>query len=407
MDGKRLYVDGLNFSNDFGFVNKRWNLDLPIREITKFVEAAVRSGYTIKIFIDAGIESDEAIAKWKSRREEEVKGEYRDVPQGLSILMGDIFRSLQIEVCYSPADADNDDCIAAHAHSDGADILSNDKDFFRYETNKQKGRGYNLYGSFVIEDGLLKLKRKDMPRPNARFPAPPPKAIIKPPVMLAYNPAFNIATRLKLYRRGSPSPLVKILGNPNVSLVNLRRAIYAKLGCTESIKEEWPDWDNEKEIVVWHSAGVEPTHEFDDRFLIEPDKLFFEIFPEDLSTLGVDHRVEDWEIENHIFAQYCLLFELLVIWNNNSSTILDYFKKYTKNIVSIENSGEDRNSKSAKGNVLNNAPVEKSCANWLREGYCRFGDKCFDKNGHQDCLRFAADKCRRGQFCRFRHAEHK
>lgn len=392
MEKKSLIVDGLNFSNDLGFVNQTWNLGLPMQRIGEFVEAAKKSGYAIKIFIDAGIESEEAIAKWKSRREEEVRGEYRDVPQGLSTLMGDIFRSFNVEVFYSPMEADNDDCIASYAQAEGANILSNDKDFFRYQD-----RQYTLYGSFTIRDGLLKLEEKRPNRPNPRFPEPSPKTIISStnlPKMLSHNPAFNTVIKSHFYRRGAPSSLVKLLGNPNASLVHLRQAIYAKLGVTQSVLEEWPEWDSKTEQVVWHSEKVDPSHEFDQLLDLPINSLMGTIRAPNINEviiLARDNKIRAAEVNNYKFAWEVLIYELYSIWHDNKISMLDLFK--------IDNPTRLQS---------NSDPVATPCTNWIRDGFCKFADKCIAKSGHHDCLQFNPanpSSCRRGKYCRFRHAK--
>ena len=49
-----------------------------------------------------------------------------DVPPGLSILYGEMFKDLNVKVHYS--EVDNDDTIAAFAERDGAIVISGDKD---------------------------------------------------------------------------------------------------------------------------------------------------------------------------------------------------------------------------------------------------------------------------------------
>ncbi len=373
---KLLYVDALNFSNDFAFVNRTWSLKKPVKAITEFVAAATAANYQLKIFIDAGIDSEEAIAKWKLRREEEVRGEYKDVPHGLSSLMGDIFRSLGVEVFYSPLDADNDDCLASYATADGADILSNDRDFFRYTNAK-----YKLYGSFTILDGRLKLKMKDVPKPNPRFPEPPPRASLNPlPKMLTHNPAFNAVVKLGLYRRGAPSPLVKQTGNPHAKLTELRASLYLKLGRKEDVIETWPEWDDRTETVVWEKSSVTPSH--------EGDALFSRSLPRLLELLFGDRQnaldIEVWEWSNHLFAERALLYEIYAAYHDNTKTVLELFGDYD-------------------APVQDDSPVEHPCTNWFKEGHCKFGNKCFAKNGHHDCHDSKSGRCRRKQFCRFRH----
>lgn len=374
---KLLYVDALNFSGDFGFVNRTWSLKRPVAAITAFVTAAKASGYAMKVFIDAGIDSEEAIAKWTARREEEVRGEYKDVPHGLSTLMGDIFRSLGIEVFYSPLDADNDDCLASYAAADHADILSNDKDFFRYDGRQY----YHLYGSFEIIDGQLKLHLKTPPKPNPRFPDPAPRKSLNPlPVMLTHNPAFNAVVKMGLYRRGAPSALVKQTGNSHAHVVKLRASLYAKLGRTEDVVEQWPEWDKATETVIWHKDNVTPSHDNDHFFELEPNMLI-EHF---LSRRNTVKAVESWEYSNHIFAGYSLLYEIYSAYHGNKQSVLELFGDYD-------------------ATVQDDSPVEQPCTNWFRDGHCKFGDKCFAKNGHHNCYEYAKGRCRRGIHCRFRH----
>ena len=377
-DHKLLYVDALNFSENFGFVNRTWSLKKPVAAITAFVEAAKSSGYLVKVFIDAGIDSEEAIAKWTARREEEVRGEYKDVPHGLSTLMGDIFRSLGVEVFYSPLDADNDDCLASYATADQAAILSNDRDFFRYQDSK-----YTLYGSFTIIDGHLKLKLKDVPRSNPRFPESPPRALLSPlPKMLTHNPAFNAVVKLGLYRRGAPSALVKQLGNPHGRLTHLRAALYAKLGRKETVTETWPTWDIATEAVIWQKATVKPSYDSDELLQLPVSILYGRFFTVKPGPLDC----EFWEFSNHRFAERALLYEIYAAYHNNKQSVLELFGDY-------------------ESDVADDSPVEQPCTNWFKEGHCKFGDKCFAKSGHHDCHDFAKGHCRRGKFCRFRHGQ--
>jgi hypothetical protein len=51
--------------------------------------------------------------KWKSRRAEQVRKCKLDVPPGLAIIYGEMFRDLDVVVHYS--EVDNDDTIAAYA----------------------------------------------------------------------------------------------------------------------------------------------------------------------------------------------------------------------------------------------------------------------------------------------------
>jgi len=56
--------------------------------------------------------------EWKQRREKEVEGRERNVPQGVNRLMGDMFARLGVRVHYS-LEADNDDTLVSHAFGMG------------------------------------------------------------------------------------------------------------------------------------------------------------------------------------------------------------------------------------------------------------------------------------------------
>lgn len=74
------------------------------------------------------------------------------MPTCLSTLLGDMFRGNKVPVYYS--DVDNDDTIAAFANYYGADILSQDKDFYRYI-----GRTFKIYSGFKVNKGYLELEK--------------------------------------------------------------------------------------------------------------------------------------------------------------------------------------------------------------------------------------------------------
>ena len=67
----------------------------------------------LEVFIDAGIQTKETMDKWKTRRAEQVRKCKLDVPPGLAVIYGDMFRALGVKVYYS--EVDNDDTIAAYA----------------------------------------------------------------------------------------------------------------------------------------------------------------------------------------------------------------------------------------------------------------------------------------------------
>jgi hypothetical protein len=65
-------VDILNYSKRFFTTPNFWNVKFPLRNIKDFYYAAKNSGYVLEVFIDAGIQTEEANQKWMSRREQQV-----------------------------------------------------------------------------------------------------------------------------------------------------------------------------------------------------------------------------------------------------------------------------------------------------------------------------------------------
>ncbi|KAF9342109.1 hypothetical protein BGX34_008790, partial [Mortierella sp. NVP85] len=70
---KLLYIDILNFSASFFQVNEHWCFRKARKKVADFVKHAKNADFEIKVFIDAFIESEEAINKWRQRREIEVR----------------------------------------------------------------------------------------------------------------------------------------------------------------------------------------------------------------------------------------------------------------------------------------------------------------------------------------------
>merc|ERR1719310_1665738 len=77
------------------------------------------------------------------------------MPQGLQLLLGEMFHEVGVEVHYS-VDSDLDDAIAFFAEADGAAVLSADCDFFRY-----RGSTFPLFKDFQVQRHHLRLTRHD------------------------------------------------------------------------------------------------------------------------------------------------------------------------------------------------------------------------------------------------------
>jgi hypothetical protein len=147
-----LYMDAMNFAREF-FCHADHAASIlgAHKKISSFCMAAEKSGWTVVAFIDMACVSEEAMTKWKQRREREIRMMERRMPQGMSLMMGDAFHACGVEVRFS-AEADCDDTIASHAQLDGAQVLSQDSDFFRY-----KGASYTVFQGFTIVKGQLAL----------------------------------------------------------------------------------------------------------------------------------------------------------------------------------------------------------------------------------------------------------
>ncbi|KAI6659920.1 hypothetical protein LOD99_14260 [Oopsacas minuta] len=299
---RKLHVDILNYSDDF-FSFRNWNLTTASKKVERFISAARKSGWILKVFIDAVIESDEALKKWRKRREKELSKCMKNMPQGTSTLIGDLFRIHGVEVAYS-VDKDNDDTMAFHACTDGADVLSRDMDFFRY-----LGATYKVYKSFYInKQGQLILQKHPGLPPGGQGRVPISRPIQTPPRTCNVNPLFALPG-FYLYRRGVPSPLVSTLGNPHVMARPLREALYSRKGIRDFVVEEFPVWDSVDNKPCWENTKVYPNDKLD--YLLDSPRR---------ALLGV-YKCKDWpprkpkqvsrpDFDKHLFAMKCVVFEI-------------------------------------------------------------------------------------------------
>lgn len=299
---KLVYMDVLNFAMYFFKIRDHWSFQQAELKVHKLVASAKASNVRLKVFIDAFIQSEESIRKWRKRRENEVLRSIRNVPQGLNVLLGEMFAAEGVEVCYS-VDADNDDTLASHAHHDNASVLSQDKDFLRYI-----GATYTIYTEFkVSKKGLLILtKRTDM----VLKPSVSMLDIKEKPATRDCNP--GVTSLPASYLRGSPSPLTKQCGNLHLTIRPLRQAYYASLGLKAGVREEFPVFRDGR--VIWDvSENVEP-----DEFLIEllrdPVAAYAYFFKKLKKPRDVSY--ENWS--NHVYATYSIVFEMCGLYLNES-----------------------------------------------------------------------------------------
>ena len=317
---KLLYVDILNYSEAFFKPYSRWNLKKSLEKVKQFVAAARKSNYKLKLFIDDSISTNEAVKKWRKRREREIiKGEKR-VPQGTSVLLGDMFQRCGVSVLYS-LKSDNDDTLACHAHADGADILSSDGDFFRYE-----GAAYTVWADFdhdKLRAGIFKLiphtyeKVSKSQKISKRILTEPPIA------RKTYTNVNDFKNTIKnkdyIYISGVPSPLVRALGvNPHITIAPLRHALFSSIFDQGTvIKEEFPNWNATKSNFEWYINEITVSTEHNDyvELLENPRKAFLALFPNEAQNIKPQTlrcTANDWT--NHRFACCCIVSTVCCIF---------------------------------------------------------------------------------------------
>ncbi|KAG0221158.1 hypothetical protein BGW41_007172 [Actinomortierella wolfii] len=293
----------MNYAGDFFTVGEHWSFKKARDKIKRFMNHAVRSNFEVTVFLDAFISTEESIAKWRGRREEEVLVCKRNMPQSLNTLIGELFKKAGARIAYSTT-ADNDDTLAAHASADRAAVLSRDKDFLRYIDSK-----YELYEDFVLKQGFLHLiPRRARP---IRYPPTPRELISPPPPTRDSDPGF--ITLPEYFLRGSPSPLTRICGNLHRTIRPLRQAYYASLEIgAKPIPEEFPEYEVGKG-VVWHREDVYPDSKHL-KLLSDPKAAYTFFFSDIRRPARVTNR--DWE--NHVYATYAVVFEICALYSNTS-----------------------------------------------------------------------------------------
>jgi len=141
------------------------------------------------------------------------------------------------------SEVDNDDTLAFFAQRDGASILSNDKDFFRY-----RDATYTVYGRFEVKAGTLVLKKKPF------LVSSEPRALLaSEPITYQTIPTVQRIRMYSFFYRGVGSSLTKVLGNLHSKLLALRQQFYADIGIAldQEIREIYPEWDKKDKKVIW------------------------------------------------------------------------------------------------------------------------------------------------------------
>lgn len=305
VQGRKLYVDGLNLQCALGFNEKWWDQCLRVGEerITAFVKAAKAQGIELRIFIDAWRKSEEVKSKWKDRRTQEVLNSKRRAPYAVGTLMGEMFRENGIEVCYSITE-DLDDCLAKWAQDDGADVVSEDCDFFRY-----RGHTYRQY-LCRLEGGKIMLQRKEQPKKSILEK----DFLVKRPLMYHEPPSLPLDGQ---YIFGPASPLVKLCGNPHAHarVTDLRAALYAQRGLKGKVQEVRVEWTKDYKLD-WGASELSPNSVGLCWFQMDPETLYQSFF----GTQNKPPNVSNWDWRNHIFGCRAVVFEL---WLSGQKDVKD------------------------------------------------------------------------------------
>eukprot|EP00755_Sulcionema_specki_P000566 Sspe_Gene.115389::Locus_102677_Transcript_1_1_Confidence_1.000_Length_1200::g.115389::m.115389 len=298
--GRPLLVDGLNFTHTFfptGSGCDFWRFSEAKEKVRAFVESA---GRRLVVFLDDHIATDETWAKWRSRREAEVIEEKRTVPTGVTRMMAEVFSSCGVEVHFSK-EADNDDTIASFAEVMDGDILSADRDFFRY-----RNASYTVYRSYFVRKGRLYLLKHKFPYPKEGVTM---RDIILPPPATSTSPTSGIDTAVETgeYIRGVATPLTKLKGNTFSTVRPLREALYHHLGTKKAVRECIPGWNPEQGEVTWNWEEV------------HPDPTLSNLLTDPVAAVrwALDLRgerpagVADLAWGNHVFSLLCATLELV------------------------------------------------------------------------------------------------
>lgn len=381
---KKLYVDGLNFSEQLCFVKKVWHIPTMEAGVKRFVSACRATGWEPTIFIDAGIESGEALEKWKTRREKEVLEAVKDVPHGTSSLMGDMFRENGVKVHYSPWNADNDDCLAYFAQRDGAAVLSNDIDFARYI-----GKTYEQFGSFGYglrfgkETIILTSKKIDERR------LPTPRELLKEePKMIEKHPGFVCIRETGSFVRGSPCFATKFYGNLHAHVKSARRRFYYEMNL-DNVIESWPEYKDGEVKWVKEKWNRDETRSSDIQLDGTSPEFEFKLICDIIKDRSIQvPEFSDCEKFNLYMAALLVVSELYAY--RTDKTMLSFVRHL------LDHSKlNDRNAELLAIEAEKNVP--STCRNWKADGSCKFGDKCIAFTGHFKC------KCWRGKECKYRH----
>lgn len=314
----RLYVDALNFTTRF-FPHGDFHCGRAHSRVKRFVDAATNNGTVLKTFFKEASHDASSHRAWRGKRSSEVSVGKKDVPQGTSVLLGDMFRDCGVEVCYS-LERDNAETLALHALADEAAILSMSEKVVKFVDTK-----CTVFDNFTVEGrGKLLLSRHPLQSATqtstTRYHQPP-----QLPPAVASRVTHMVGDT---YRRGVPSPLVRALGhNLHGVVAPLRQALYHKQGKIDPVAEEWPEWSTNDNQVKWVERKAVPLN--DPRLLDllnKPHEAMQRFFPfesasPDTPPAGRGISRSDWR--KHVLCARSVVYELCVMSNPDGPSLLD------------------------------------------------------------------------------------
>jgi hypothetical protein len=234
-----------------------------------FLAACTSSNLSPVFVFDTGNITYEASEKWRTRREAELNhGQGRAALLGASTILREILFENRATV-YQPIGVDGDDAVAKLAHMAGRDsqILSADRDMFRYALESAEKRvGADF--SFSDDDLSLQLYSSHNPSMPGHVTARSLDEIPFEVQAWRNHPGNSILQTLTAvqsehgtfrYLRGSCSPVTKQFGSLHGLSRDLRLACYARLSITHDIHESWSYWDAKSESCAWVDERVVPS----------------------------------------------------------------------------------------------------------------------------------------------------
>lgn len=340
-----LYIDALNI--DFGLKvqpGQPYDISSVPENIERFVRAVFAKGYThLGVFIDNSRNEKDTRDKWERRRLDDVRNGERKVatvPAGNRTFIASVFARLENPkvTVHLSEEMDNDTTLAAFAQIDSADVISKDKDFFRYQ-----GRTYMVFEDFYLKGGKLQLVDHRLHSKSDREVADELQRWEKSPLKLpeqkprTTSPAENagqirglLLQAKPIYVAGCPSPLVRERGNPFITAAPLRRLVYEKLlvphrRLFKVITERFPVWDKQRSVACFQNTEVfldQPVanpslHQRLLRCVESNDVLgvFAALFPEEAYRLSRE-TVLEWRLGRHVFGCLSVTIGLLAELDN-------------------------------------------------------------------------------------------